>query len=274
MSSSKHGQFIGSIPEAYDTHLVPLLFDAPARDLAGRAASRVDTGGKVLEIACGTGISTKHLREALPRRTSIVATDLNESMLEYARTKCGELPGVTFQMADAMALPFGDEEFDAVVCQFGVTFFPDKAKGLAEMARVLKRGGSLVFNVWDSLEKNRVAAISHETITSFFEADPPTFLTTPFGFYDTQLIETLLAQEGFAGTESEVVTMTIGGREAASVARGFVAGNPGLLEIQQRASAEAEVVVEAVADALEENFGPTPLRIPIQEIVFTTSRPR
>src|SRR5262245_8082090 len=153
-------KFTGSIPEKYDTYLVPFLFEHYAAHLAGKLA--LSPGSRVLEVACGTGVLTRHLLQALPPKGTLVATDLNGAMLDLARTKVNPDPRLEWKVADAMKLPFGDATFDVVACQFGVKFFPDKVAALQEMKRVLKPGGTLVFNVWDSLETNLSAKIVHE----------------------------------------------------------------------------------------------------------------
>lgn len=271
--TSKHSNFTGSIPEIYDAYLGPFLFEFSAKDLAGRVKDRIPSDGKILEVACGTGISTYHLRQALPSSVHITATDLNPAMLNFAKSKPSPLPNVTFQVADALSMSFDDHSFDAVICQFGIMFFPDKNKGLAEMTRTLKPGGVLAFNVWDSLEQNKSAAIAHQTIASFFESDPPQFMATPFGFYDVDHIKDLISQAGLEDITSHTVTEIIEVLDAAHIAKGFVEGNPGVLEINERATVEASVVTQATADALEKAYGSSPLEITFQEIVFTATKP-
>jgi SAM-dependent methyltransferase len=271
--NDSHSQFTGSIPEIYDAHLGPLLFEFSARDLAERVQGHIPDQGKILEVACGTGISTEFLRGAIPESVEILATDLNPAMLEVARNKRAHLKGVSFEMADALALPFEDSRFDAVLCQFGIMFFPDKAQGLAEMVRVLKPGGTLAFNVWGSMRDNPAVLLAHETISRFFDADPPQFLKVPFGFHDVDNVGNLLAEAGLGGISHHVVSEVIEGLGAEFIARGLVEGNPGVIEINQRARASAEEVTRAVACELKKEFGPEPLAIPLQEIVFLSTRP-
>jgi len=270
-----HASFTGSIPEIYDACLGPLLFEFSAQDMAARVKGKNPQGGKVLEVACGTGISTYYLRQALPESIEITATDLNPAMLDFAKEKSRDvnLPGVTFEVADALSLPFDDQSFDVVACQFGIMFFPDKGAGLAEMMRVLKPGGTLVFNVWDSLEKNKPASIAHETIGKFFESDPPQFMKTPFGFYDIDHIEGLMSQAGFVDIESHNVSEKLEVQEVTNLAKGFVEGNPGVLEINERATVKADVVTQKVAEELTKIYGPTPFEIELQEIIFTAKKP-
>lgn len=271
--NSTHTRFVGSIPQNYDEHLGPLLFEFAAADLARRVGEALNGAGKVLEVACGTGISTEFLWRALSPGTEILATDLNDAMLDYAKHKRGALTNVTFRQADAQSLPFDDNAFHAVVCQFGLMFFPDKARAMSEFARVLRPGGILAFSVWESLENNRVADIARETIASFFDTDPPDFLTVPFGYHEIGPIRDLIRDAGLEAPNVHTVSATIERPSALSVARGFVEGNPGILQIRERATADSEDIVKAVANAIDDTYGPEPLRIPLQKTVFLTRKP-
>jgi ubiquinone/menaquinone biosynthesis C-methylase UbiE len=174
--------FTGCIPELYDAYLVPLLFEPYAADLAARLASR--PLGRVLEIAAGTGVATRAMATALPEAVAIAATDLNQAMLDRAAARGTSRP-VEWRQADAMALPFADGTFDAVVCQFGVMFFPEKGRAYAEVRRVLRSGGLFVFNVWDRIQENEFADIVTTALAALFPDDPPRFLArTPHGYHD------------------------------------------------------------------------------------------
>lgn len=263
--STSHAQFVGSIPELYDEHLGPLLFRHYAEDLAARIDAEAR---RVLETACGTGICTESLRRGLPQ-SDIVATDLNEPMLGFARSRRGSLEGVRFEVADACNLPFEDASFDAVVCQFGVMFFPDKSRAMRDARRVSRPGAQLVFNVWQSVARNPFARIAHETIATFFDGDPPTFLQTPFGFHEVDPIVALLEDAGFGEVRIEVVPAVVERPSARSVATGLVEGNPGIAEIRERASAPPHEVVEAVAEAIRTELGDDPVRCPMEALVFS-----
>ena len=271
--STKHGEFAGSIPATYDAHLGPLLFEFSAADLAARVATAVPNAARVLEVACGTGISTEHLHGQLSDGAQLLATDLNQAMVDFAVNKRGALPNVEWRVADALALPFETGEFDAVVCQFGVMFFPDKALGIGEMTRVLKPDGLLAFNVWDSFDHNRIASIAHETIARYFDDAPPEFLRVPFGFAAVDPIKALLHDAGFHGIGIDVVVETVECPDPYHAAKGIVEGNPGILEIRDRATADPETIVQDLARELQASFGPPPLKIPLQEIVFTAIKP-
>ena len=187
--------FAGSIPKLYDEYLVPLIFEPYATDLAQRLASRSVT--RLLEIAAGTGVVTRALASRLPEDVAIVATDLNQAMLDQA-SAVGAARPVEWRQADAMRLPFADGTFDAVVCQFGVMFFPDRVGAFSEARRVLRPGGVFVFNAWDRIAENELADTVTTSLQSVFPGDPPRFLArTPHGYHDRTVIERDLAGRRF-----------------------------------------------------------------------------
>ena len=271
--SSTHSSFTGSIPENYDTYLGPLIFEFTAADMARRVAEVFDNPVRILEVACGTGISTRHLANTLPAGSEIVATDLNEAMLKHADQVNGALPGVTYAQADALDLPYDDENFDAVVCQFGIMFFPDKSKGMSEMSRVIRPGGTLALNVWDSFVDNPAVGVIDQVIKGFFAADPPRFLEIPFGQIDIDMGRSLFEVAGFERLDVAKVRDAVEVDDHAVPARGFVTGNPTILEINQRAEVTAEDVVTAAIAALENAFGPTPTKLDFQATVFVGQKP-
>lgn len=262
-----HTQFVGSIPQKYDEHLGPLFFDFYAGDLARRVEAPPE--GRVLEITCGTGITTEQLRSRLPHTVPILATDLNDAMLDHARDQRGSLPNVRFEQADAMELPFADGSFDAVVSQFGLMFLPDKVQGMREARRVLRPDGAFTFNVWASAARNPVAKLAHQTIAKFFPKDPPSFLTVPFGYHRPRQITADLTAAGFTRIALEAVTHQVERPAARHVAIGLVEGNPGIHEINERASAPAEQIIDAVAEALRQAYGDAPMRTSLEALVIT-----
>jgi len=155
--------FSGSIASIYDDYLGPLIFEPYAQDLANRlSALRAE---RVLETAAGTGIVTHALLRVLSGGASVVATDLNQPMLDRAAERVAS-SRVSWQKADAQSLPFPDGAFDAVVCQFGVMFFPDKQKAFREARRVLRPGGRFIFNVWDGIEHNEFADLVNAAVAA------------------------------------------------------------------------------------------------------------
>jgi SAM-dependent methyltransferase len=262
--------FAGSIPKIYDTLLVPLIFQPYADDLARRIALRQPR--RVLEIAGGTGVVTRALAASLPEPTEIVATDLNPAMLDHART-IGTRQPVVWRQADAMTLPFVDAEFDAVVCQFGVMFFPDKAKAFAEARRVLKPGGVYLFNVWDRIEDNEFADAMTEALATVFPDDPPRFLArTPHGYHDKAAIARDLVQGGFRASP-EITTMAARSRaESARIpAVAYCQGTPLRNEIEARNASLLAEATNVGERAIAQRFGPGMVDGKIQAHVVSAS---
>lgn len=266
MAANTNLSFVGSIPDNYDRYLGPSHFEPFAHDLASRVAGARPQGA-VLEIACGTGIVTKRLRARLPSSVRLVATDLNQPMLDYARAKLADA-SIEWQQADAMALPFGASSFGAVVCGFGVMFMPDKSVAFRESRRVLTNGGPFVFNVWDGFDGNECSHIAHQTICTFFGGDEPTFMKIPFGFNDRDLIGRLLSGSGFDRLEIEPVTIVTSSPSARDYATGVIRGTPNSHEIKQR-GIPLDEVIEAVTNALAPVFGDKPFRADRRALVVT-----
>lgn len=261
-----NARFAGSIPATYDRCLGPLLFEPSARDFAARWPWT--TYGTVLELAAGTGILTRQLRAAMAPGAELVATDLNPDMLALAQAKHTGA-AVRWQQADAQALPFDDASFDAVACQYGVMFFPDKAGALRQVRRVLRPGGFFGFSVWDSLAANPLGAIAKETVNRYFTSDPPTFFDVPFGFPDPTMWQALLTAAGFGEFTVALLPMVNESPSAAIAAEGIIGGNPTLTAIQERATAPAAEIIGAAARAMAERFGDAPSRVPMQAVVMS-----
>src|SRR3954467_10051856 len=226
-------QFAGSIPETYDRYLGPLLFEPYARDLAARLADLAPA--RLLETAAGTGVATRALARALPADTMIVATDLNRPMLDLATARM-ETAEVTWQQADALALPFGDGAFDAVACQFGAMFFPDKAAAYREVRRQLRRGGRLVLSVWDRIGRNELAQVVDEAVAAQFPEDPPRFLArVPHGYHDADATIDELRAAGFVDVTVEMVPRRARAPSPLHGAVGLCQGTPLRAEIEARA---------------------------------------
>ncbi len=260
--------FTGSIPKLYEEYLVPLIFEPYAADLVTRVASK--SPARVLEIAAGTGVVTRKLASLLPESASIVATDLNQAMLDLA-SEVGTKRPVEWRQADAMQLPFEDSVFDAVVCQFGVMFFPEKSKALSEARRVLRPGGVFLFNVWDRLEENEFAHTVTKALESLFPKDPPRFLArAPHGYYDLANIERDLKQGGFLAA---IHSSTVAARSKATSPRipaiAYCQGTPLRNEIEVRDKSRLDEATDIAAEAIAERFGLGPVDGKIQAHVIT-----
>lgn len=259
-------EFSGSVPELYDRFMGPMLFEPYARDMARRFEG---FQGSILETAAGTGRVTRALAEALGPRATVMATDFSEPMLAQAM-KVVTSPKVSWRQADATALPFGDASFDAVVCQFGVMFFPDKAAGYSEARRMLRSEGRFVFSVWDDIEANDLSCIVGATVAALFPDNPAEFLTRgPFGYHDEAAIRAGLAESGFGSVSVERVVLETPASSAADAALAIVRGSPLGAEIEARHPGRVQEAVEATTRALTKRFGGGPISANGRALVVT-----
>jgi SAM-dependent methyltransferase len=263
--------FAGSIPRLYEEYLVPLIFRAYAEDLSRRVAARPVR--RVLEIAAGTGVVTRALASTLPAGVEIVATDLNQAMIDHGQA-IGTSRPVTWRQADAMQLPFEDVEFDAVVCQFGVMFFPDKPTAFAEARRVLGPRGAFLFNVWDRIEENEFADTVTAAMATVFPGDPPRFLArTPHGYHDTSAIARDLMQGGFrAAPEIETRAERSRAESPGIPAVAYCQGTPLRNEIEARNASKLAVATDASAQAIARRFGSGAVDGKIQAHIVSVER--
>ena len=259
-------RFAGSIPALYERNLVPMIFAPYAADLVRRVAERKPR--RILEIAAGTGVVTRALAGTLPD-AGIVATDLNPAMLQQARATGTSRP-VEWRQADAMALPFGDGEFDAVVCQFGVMFFPDKVAGMAQARRVLADGGTFHANSWGALETHGIEVAYLRALKAVLNEEPPDFLATvPHGYADPDRLASDARAAGFTSVRVDIVTLTNAAMTPRDAAVGYTTGTP------MRAGLEAKGYLAALADAIagemERLLGADPVELPMTANVLTAA---
>jgi SAM-dependent methyltransferase len=271
MTNATDKIFSGSIAKVYETHLVPLIFEAFAADLVQRVARRpLD---RLLEVAAGTGVVTRRLAEVLPTSVQIVATDLNQAMLDEAVSKMGARRSVEWRQADAMNLPFPDAAFDAVVCQFGAMFFPDKPRAFAEARRVLRPGGLFLFNVWDRLADNEFADTVTTALKGVFPDDPPTFMARiPHGYHDAAVIASDLGAAGFRAPEIVTVTARSRATSPRIPAIAYCQGTPMRNEIETRDVGRLIEATDVVEAALARRFGHGEIEGKIQALVVAVER--
>jgi SAM-dependent methyltransferase len=262
--------FAGSIPELYDRLLGPLLFQPYAEDMARRLADLC--AGAVLETAAGTGIVTEQLAATLPETVAITATDLNQPMLDRAAGKPG-LARVAFRQADAQALPFPDGAFDAVLCQFGAMFFPDRVGAYREARRVLGTGGRFLFSVWDAIALSPAAEAAVSALAKAFGRPGPWFLErTPHGYHDRDAIARDLQEAGWAGPRIQAITLQGRAASARAAAIGLCQGTPMRAEIEAFGPGALEKGTAAAEAEIAGRFGPGPLEAPMQALVIEATR--
>ncbi len=265
-------RFAGSIPELYERIMVPLIFQPYASDMAQRLVAFAPSS--VLEVAAGTGVVTRAMVDLLPETTDITVTDLNQPMVDHAAA-IGTSRPVTWQQADVMAMPFPDASFDVVVCQFGVMFFPDRVAAYQEVRRVLRPGGTFLFNTWDRIEANEFAHAANQALAAMFPDDPPDFMArVPHGYFDAGHIRADLAAAGFdASTPIHALETRSRAATCDIPAVGLCQGTPLRTAIEARDPARLTEATEVAAAAIRERFGPTDVDGRIRAFVIE-ARPR
>jgi ubiquinone/menaquinone biosynthesis C-methylase UbiE len=193
MDEGLKGQVTRSASEIYEEFFVPALFRQWAPIVAD--AAQVKAGQRVLDVACGTGILA---REAAGRGAAVSGLDRNEGMLAMARRMA---PSIAWKPGRAEQLPFADGSYDAVVSQFGLMFFDDRAEAVREMRRVLKPGGRLAVAVWDRLDSSPGYAAMAALLERLFGPRIAGELYAPFALGDPAALRALLADAGFADAE-------------------------------------------------------------------------
>lgn len=270
MTSSVDTAFTGSVAQFYERYMVPLIFEPYAVDLATRVAQAAPA--RVLELAAGTGVVTRQLARVLPASAALIATDLNPAMIEEA-ARIGTARPVDWRQADAMQLPFEHASFDAVACQFGAMFFPDKPRAFAEARRVLRPGGLFAFSAWGPIAGNAFADAVTDALATVFPDDPPRFMArTPHGYHDAAAIARDLAAAGFTGAPAiETVVFTSRAESPRIAAFAYCEGTPLRGEIEARDPDGLARATDAAEAELQRRFGTGPVEGPIEALVVTVS---
>ena len=259
--------FTDDLAPFYESTLVPLIFESYAEDLASRAKSL--NPDCVLDVACGTGVVTRALSKVLPDQCQITSTDLNDAMIKHAE-KIGTSREVTWEQADVMALPFDDETFDAVVCQFSTMFFPDRIHGYQEIRRVLKPGGKFLFSIWNGLEVNDFANTVMDAVTALFPENPPEFLSrTPYGHGNPDEIKNEINVAGFDSCHLIQQDDISYSKNPTMAAIAFCQGTPLRNEIEDREPGGLERVTAVAANSIRSRFGDGQIQGRMSAVIVT-----
>ncbi len=216
-----------AIPSKYENYLGPYLYEPYAIYTTARIKGAPEN---VLEMAAGTGRVTKHIAEKIGSDAKLIATDINPNMLAIAKEQVNA-SNVEFLVADSQELPFEDDSFDCVICQFGFMFLPDKQKGFNEAWRVLKPGGQFLFVTWDKAENNITLNISQQTVIHHLKDAPPPYYARPYSMHDPVELRNYVTVAGFLNPSIERVTLYGECPTALHAATGFVEGNSIVLEL-------------------------------------------
>jgi len=264
--TSINAKFVGNIPHIYDTVFGPIAFDHYAKELA-KVATGLDPCD-VLELAAGTGIVSRRLRDAMQDGSRLVVSDLNQDMLNIAQAKFTNDEAVEIVAADALNLPFADDEFGLAICSFGVMFFPDKIASYREVARVLKPCGHYIFNTWAPLAENPHAQIAHEAVAHFYPDDTPGFYLPAYGYGDPKDVKRDLSVAGWVDVEHQLLPISKLLKNPAEIAHAMINGTPMGGEILQRGGVDPQDVVDLILERWLKEFGADPCMVPMQANQF------
>ena len=255
--------FSGSVAANYDQYLGPMFFE----DYAIEVASRIDPSTKVaLELSCGTGRVTKHIRQTLPASARLIASDISPYMLAVAKEKLNS-SAIDWQIIDSQHLTFDDNSIDLVICCFGYMFVQDKSKAFKEAYRVLRPGGMLLISTWDKLEYNEASNVFRKTVKNYFGDSLPETYKLPFSMNDPTIIKEQLHNTGFTKINTDVVDKNSRCATAKEAAYGLVQGGSLFNEIIKRNPAWLEEITTAVENELKEKYGAAPMIAPMRAII-------
>lgn len=237
----------------YEENLGPLIFEPAAKELLSHIVTF--PADSILEIACGTGRVTKHLRENFPTATTLIATDINPGMLEVAQQQLPD-PSISFQLADAQQLSFPDQTFDLVVNQFGLMFLPDKQVGVNEAFRVLKPGGHFVFTTWDlAANMPLFQLIINDLIIPVFKGEDNTRFYTPFSLHDPDELKSYFEKAGFKQHRAMLMKFKGQAHSSQHIVNTYFLEHPLGREVKEKAPAEFDRIAHEMEQQLVQQFG-------------------
>lgn len=253
MEKKEAFKFTGADAEYYDKYLGPVLFEPYAHYLA----SRIDPAklSSVLEIACGTGRVTRHLRSTLPASVKLVATDISNDMMNVALREVDNR-GIEFRTEDAQNLSFPDNSFDLVICQFGMMFLPDKNKGFSEAFRVLKPGGKLMYFTWDDTIKMPLfKLLINDLIAPCFAEEDISRFFIPFSLNNTLQLQAFMTDAGFKNVTSNNVVLKSGAADVKSIVIGLFRKHMLGKEVMAKDPSAFERIAQQFEEGILKQFG-------------------
>ncbi|HYI52284.1 MAG TPA: class I SAM-dependent methyltransferase [Microbacterium sp.] len=188
----------------YEDLMVPGLFGPWASHVIESANPQ--PGERVLDVACGTGIVARSIAPRVGSQGSVIGLDLSQDMIDVARA-AAETEGLAIEWhaGPAERLPFPDDSFDLVLCQFGLMFFADRLAALSEMHRVLKSDGRVVLSVWQSLDRHPFSQTLHDASSRRLGKSS---VGAVFSLGDPDELRRLLTEAGFQDVEIEPLSIT------------------------------------------------------------------
>jgi SAM-dependent methyltransferase len=238
-------QISGTPAEIYEQHMVPAIFARWAPELVDAAG--VGTGDCALDVACGTGAVARLLAERVKPTGRVVGLDINPGMLAVARLAAPS-QNIEWLEGSAVKMPLPDATFDAVVCQQGLQFFPDKPAALSEMRRVLRPGGRLTLSCWRSIEHTPGYLVLEQALAR--RIGPEKAALPPFSFGDAGAIRGVVEGAGFREIKLRAEAKMVRFRSAEHLVRAVVGGAPTMMgALTGQGEGVLDAIIAEVTDA-------------------------
>ncbi|HEX2116260.1 MAG TPA: class I SAM-dependent methyltransferase [Alphaproteobacteria bacterium] len=243
----EHWQLDDSAPALYERYLVPRITALWAADLVQRAGLR--PGDRVLDVACGTGAVARVAAERVGPTGAVSALDINPHMLATAQSLASRAGlAIDWHEGSALALPFADASFDAVLCQLGVQFFPDRPAAIREMRRVLRHGGRLAVSVYSAIERTPAAHGLADGLDRHLRPGASNIKRAEHVMTDAGELHGLLARAGFRDIVVNAVTQTIRFPSALEYVRLQLTATPMAALIKDLDAPAHDALIRRIAD--------------------------
>lgn len=258
----------GSAAEMYERNMVPAIFEPFATDLLGHA--NLTQGEKVLDVACGTGVVSRLAWPYIAPSGRIVGLDVNAGMLEVARDASRDLAAnIEWTEGNVSEMPVSDREFDIVICQHGLQYFPDRSAALKEIHRVLGERGRLILSVWRPVKFNPGHAVFADVLEHRINAEAAATRRAPFKLSDRNELRALVTDAGFNDTVVCLTTRVARFASAEAMIRIMMAGTPLGAAMDNSDPEVFQTVIDEVTEGLSEYMDDLGLAIPMQAWIVT-----
>jgi len=268
MSQAGQWQVAGNAAENYERYLVPSILGPWAENLLDLVEPK--PGEHVLDLACGTGILARLVAQRIGKSGRVVGLDLNQGMLVVARS-VSPSDAIEWHEASALSLPFEPGSFDVVVCQQGLQFFPDRPLALAEMRRVLRRGGRVGISSWRGIAQAPGFEVLARSVSEHLGGETAAPLRGPFGLADESILTGLLVDAGFRDVLIRSAVRTLEFPSADAFAIRYLSASPLAGAVAQMSEESREQLLTRVRTGLGLYVTGDGLRFPIQSHLATAT---
>ena len=254
MAREHEWQLEGSAPELFERYLVPAITSLWAADLVRRAAPQ--PGERVLDVACGTGAVARLAAKAMGTGR-VLGLDINSGMLAVARSRPLDSAASTIEWLEASVLdiPLADQSFDLVLCQLGLQFFPDRARALQEIERLLVSNGRLALSVFTAIEHTPMANALVQALDRHLGAGASTVKRSEHSLFDAGELHRLVAGAGFRDIRIQPVTQIIKFPSAREYVRLQLAATPQASLLKSMNAAQRDALIDAITADLSASLG-------------------